>query len=83
MTDKEFNLSDEYAAECVQLPPQEEVGDSKTYTSESIGNLRRMLTEISKSGTITKTRIWLESHTVKHLRHLEWFLEKWKFHFLS
>ena len=39
MTDKEFNLSDEYAAECVHLPPQEEVGDSKMYTSESIGNL--------------------------------------------
>ena len=44
----------------IYLPPQEEectsssLGDSKMYTSGSIANLQRMLSEINKSGAIAK-----------------------------
>ena len=72
MTDKGFNLFDECAARCVHLSPQEEEctspswGGSKMYTSGSIANSQRMLTEINESGAIAKIRIWVESDTVKH-----------------
>ena len=72
MADKGFNLFDEGAARCVYLFPQEEEctssfwGDSKMYTSDSIANSQRMLTEINESGAIDKIRIWVESNTVKH-----------------
>ena len=72
MISKRFNLLDECAARCVYLFTQEEEytssswGDSKTYTSGSIANSQRMLTEINKSGIITKIRIWVGSDTVKH-----------------
>ena len=72
MTDKGFNLFDECAARCIHLFPQEEKctssswGDSKMYTSGSIKNSQRMLTEINKSDAIAKIKIWVESDTVKH-----------------
>ena len=71
MKDKGFNLFDECAARCVHLFPQEEEftsfswGVSKMYTFFSIANSQRMLTEIDKSGAITKIRVWVESDTVK------------------
>ena len=72
MTDKGFNLFDEFGAGFVHLFPQEEEctssswGDSKMYTSGSIANSQRMLNEINKSEAITKIRIWLKRDTVKH-----------------
>ena len=72
MTDKVFDLFDEYAVRCVHLFPQEEEctssswGDSKMYTPGSLANLQRMLTEIKKSGAIVKIKIWVESDTIKH-----------------
>ena len=57
MTDKGFNLFDKCAVRCVHLYHQEEGGDSKMCTSDSIGNSQRMLTEINESGTIAKIRI--------------------------
>ena len=45
---------------------QMEGGDSKMYTSHSIGNSQRILTEINKSGVIAKIRISVKSDTVKH-----------------
>ena len=72
MTDRGFNLFDECAARCVHLRPKEDEytssswGDSKMYTSGSIANSQRMLTEINKSDAIAKIRIWVESDTVKH-----------------
>ena len=59
MTDKGFNLF----ARCVHLFPQEEectsssLGNSKMHTFGSIANSKRKLTEINKSGVITKIRI--------------------------
>ena len=58
----------------VHLSPQEEEcttsswRDNKMYTTVRIASLQRILTEINDSGAITKIRIWVESHTVKHLR---------------
>ena len=72
MTDKGFNLFDEWAARCGHLSPQEEEctssswGHSKMYTFGSIGNSQKMLTEINKSGAVAKIKIWVESDTVKH-----------------
>ena len=72
MTDKGFNLFDECAARCVHLFLQGEGcasfswGDSKMYTSGRIANSQTMLTEINKSGAITKIKIWVGSDTVKH-----------------
>ena len=72
MTDKRFNLFDRCAAKCVHLFPEEEEctssswGDSKMYTSGSIANSQKMLTEINDSDAIVKKRIWVESDTVKH-----------------
>ena len=66
MIDKGFNLFDECIAGSVHLSPQEEQCTSSLYTSGSIANSQRMLTEINKSGTIAKIRIWVESDTVKH-----------------
>ena len=63
MTDKRFNLFDEYAATCVHLFPQEEgcpsssSRDSKMYTSSSIANSQGMQTEINERGNIVKIRI--------------------------
>ena len=56
MTDKGFNLFDEYAARCAHLFPQEEEC-SKMYTSSNIANSQKMLTEINKSGAIAEIRI--------------------------
>ena len=42
---------DEFAVRCVH------VGDTKMYTSGSVANLQRMLTEINESRIITKVRI--------------------------
>ena len=64
MTDKAFNLLDECPVRCVCLFPQEEEytspcwGESKMYTSEK--------NETNESGTISKTRNWVESDIVKH-----------------
>ena len=64
MTDKAFNLLDECPVRCVCLFPQEEEytsscwGESKMYTSEN--------NETNESGTISKTRNWVESDIVKH-----------------
>ena len=72
MTEKWFNLFDECAARCVHLFPQKEEctssswGDSKMYTSGSIANSQRMLTEINESGATVKIKILVESHTVRH-----------------
>ena len=66
MTDNVFNLFYECAARCVHLFPQEEGGDRKTYTSDSIGNSQRMVTELNESAAIAKIRIWAGSDTVKH-----------------
>ena len=74
MTEKGFNLFDECAARCVHLFPQEEEctssswGDSKMYTSGSIANSQRILTEINESGATAKIKILVESHTVKAFR---------------
>ena len=71
------NLFDECAARCVHLSLQEEEctssswGDSKMYTSASIANSQRMLTEINENGTIAKISIWVESNTVKHLKRMQ------------
>ena len=68
------NLFGECAARCVHLSLQEEEctssswGDSKMYTSASIANSQRMLTEMNENGTIAKISIWVESNTVKHLK---------------
>ena len=62
---------DECTARCVYLFPQEEectFSSSRTYTSGSIADLQRMLTEIIKSGATGKVRILVESDTVKHLK---------------
>ena len=72
MTDKDFNLFDEFAAICVNLSPQEEEctsslwGDSKMYTPDCIANPGRMLSQINDFAAITKIRIWVESDNVKH-----------------
>ena len=72
MTDKGFNLFDGCVARCVYLFPHEKLGtssswgDSKMYTSGSIANSQKMLTEINDSDAIVKKRIWVESDTVKH-----------------
>ena len=69
MTDKGFNLFDDCAAIWVHLFPQEEEctyyswGDNKMYSSGSIVNSQRMLTEINESGVITKISIWVEGDT--------------------
>ena len=61
-----------YCARCVHLFPQEEEytssswGDSKVYTSGSIANSQRMLTETNESGAIAKIRIPVERDTVEH-----------------
>ena len=74
ITDKGFNLFNECAARCVNLSPQEEGdtysswGDSKMYTSGSIANLQRMLTETNEVGARAKIGIWVESDTAKHLK---------------
>ena len=65
MTYKDFNLFHECTARCVHLFPQEE-GCSKIYTSDSLVNAQRMLTEVNEIGAIAKIRIWVESDTVKH-----------------
>ena len=72
MTDKRVNLFDECIARCVHLFPEEEEctsssrGESKMYTSGSVENSQRMLTEINESGVITKISISVESDTGKH-----------------
>ena len=38
------------------------------YTSDSIANIQRMLTEINESGAIAKVIILVEKDTVKHLK---------------
>ena len=73
MIDKGLNLFDECAARCVHASPQEctssSWGDSKMYTSDSIANSQRILTEINESRIITKVSVWVESDTVKHWIH--------------
>ena len=65
MTNKVFNLLNEYAAKRVHLFPQEEKytssswGDSKMYTSVSISKSQRILIELNESGAIAKIRIWV------------------------
>ena len=60
MKDKGFNRFGEYATRRLPLFPQEEEctssswGDSKMYTSSSIANSQRMLTEINGSGAIAR-----------------------------
>ena len=60
MKDKGFNRFGEYATRRLPLFPQGEEctssswGDSKMYTSSSIANSQRMLTEINGSGAIAR-----------------------------
>ena len=74
MTDKGFNLFDKCALRCVHLSSQEEEctssswEHSKIYTSGSIINSQRMLTEINEKSATAKVSIWVESYTVKHLK---------------
>ena len=74
MTDKGGKLFDKCAVICVHLFPQAEECTSsswevsKIYTTGSITNSQRMLTERNKSGIITKISIWAETDTVKHWR---------------
>ena len=73
MIDKGFNLYDECTV--VYICPLEKKSapllregtlSINMYTSGSIANLQRMLTEINESGTVAKIRILVESDTVKH-----------------
>ena len=63
MTDKGFNLLDECAARCEHLYPQKEAcisssrRSSKIYTSGTIANSQRMVTEINESGAVAKNEI--------------------------
>ena len=63
MTEKRFNLFDEYAPRCVHLLPQEEeftsssCWDIKMCTSCSVANSQRMQTKINAIGIIDKIRI--------------------------
>ena len=64
MTDKGFNLFDECTARCVHLPVPSGrtvhlffLREIKMYTSGSIANSKRMLTEINKSGVIVEIKI--------------------------
>ena len=71
MIEKEINPFDECAARCVHLFPQEEECTSSSWGTMkcrhlATANSQRMLTEISKSGTIAEIRIWVESDTIKH-----------------
>ena len=68
IADKGFNIFDECAARLSTSVPSTSSswGDSKMYTSGSIANSQRMLTEINESGTIAEIRIWVESDTVKY-----------------
>ena len=72
MTEKRVNLFDECSARWVHLFHQKKEctsssrGGSKMYTSGSIANSQRMLTEINKSDTIAKIEVCVESDTVKH-----------------
>ena len=60
MADKDLNLFNECAAECVHLCFQEEVcassswGDSKTYAPGTLANSQRMPTKINKNNAIPK-----------------------------
>ena len=94
ITDEGFNLFDECAARCVHLFPQEEEctssswGNSKMYTSSSMANSQRMLTEINKSDVITQIRIWVEFDTVKTIRiissemKISLLILRWCFHII-
>ena len=64
MIDKRSNLFDECAAIFVHLSPQEEEWNCM-YTSGSMANSQRMLTEIYKSGAVAKIRTKVESDTAK------------------
>ena len=60
---------------CTSIPRERRVQLSflwghKMYTSRSIANSQRMITEINKSVAIAKVRILVESDTVKHLKTL-------------
>ena len=72
MTDKGFHLFEVGAARWAHIFPQEKActlsswGGSKMYTSGSIANSQRILSEINKSGTIAKIEIWVEIYTAKH-----------------
>ena len=65
------NLFEESVARLVHLSPQEEEysssswGDIEMYTSSSIANSQRMLTEVNETGVIVKISTWVESNTVK------------------
>ena len=64
-------LFEESAAKLAHLSPQEEEysssswGDIEMYTSGSIANSQRMLTEVNETGVIVKISIWVESNIVK------------------
>ena len=68
MEDKDLNLFDDCAAECVYLCPQEEEctssswGHSKIYTLGTMANSQtgRVPIEIDKNGAVVKVRILLE-----------------------
>ena len=83
---KHTNLFGECAARCVHLSLEGEEctssswRDSKTYTSGSIANSRRILTEINENGTIAKISIWVESNTAKHLKAFRIISSECKFH---
>ena len=66
MVNKGFNLLDEYAARYINLSPLEENAfprlewNYKMYTTGSIANSHRILTEINKTSAITKVKILVE-----------------------
>ena len=72
MTDKRFNLFDGCAAKRVHGFLQEKEctssswEDTKMYTTGSIENSQKMLTEINDRDPIAKIRTWVESDTFKH-----------------
>ena len=63
IAEKSLNLFDDCAARCVYLFLQEEertsssYGDSKMYTTGTIGNSQVIPTEINKNGAILKERV--------------------------
>ena len=90
MVEKGVNLFDECVPECVHLCPQVEqcisssCGGSKMYMPGTIANSQRLPTKINKNGAFAKVRILVKQAILQGIeRHLEYFLMKCQFYFLS
>ena len=75
MADKGLNLSDECAAECVHLCPQEEECtsswvDGKMYTPGTIANPQRTLTKINRHDAVAKVKILLKQWYYKAFKDI-------------